>query len=232
MYKNLRPGGSGGKGVYTESRKDTNNYCLYCGEKADSREHLPSKAFLNRPYPDELSIIPACSKCNNGYSDDERYVSRFLDELRNEIFGLQKNAKSKVNILSYEIVRCEDEVHYSFDESKIINIITKLAKGHAGYIFDYLSFGAKIDVWYEFIFNMDKQQIDEYNNIIIMDDLAYEIGSRANNVVIGQNESYLIFNWNIVQENNYRFFTSISDNDVMIKIVIDELLYAEVSFKK
>ena len=49
------------------NKKDEFN-CIYCNEKADSREHLPSKVFLNIPYPENLAMVPACKDCNNSFS--------------------------------------------------------------------------------------------------------------------------------------------------------------------
>lgn len=34
----------------TFSRKGT-HYCIYCGSISDTREHVPSKIFLSKPYP-------------------------------------------------------------------------------------------------------------------------------------------------------------------------------------
>ena len=62
-------------------RRNSNMYCVYCGDKADTREHCPSKAFLNKPYPTDLPTVPACKQCNNGFSADERYTSAYINYL-------------------------------------------------------------------------------------------------------------------------------------------------------
>jgi len=48
--------------------------CIYCYEKANTREHIPSKIFLNEPYSNNLAILPACFNCNNSYSENEQYL--------------------------------------------------------------------------------------------------------------------------------------------------------------
>ena len=48
--------------------------CIYCGAPADTRDHVPPKLLLEEPLPPNLLTVPACWKCNNGCSDDERYV--------------------------------------------------------------------------------------------------------------------------------------------------------------
>lgn len=70
-----RPGGTDGLGYYTAWEKSSENGCIYCGKPAFTREHVPSKAFLTRPYPQDLATVPACFECNNGFSSDEKYVS-------------------------------------------------------------------------------------------------------------------------------------------------------------
>src|SRR5690349_2666440 len=47
--------------------------CIYCGCPADSRDHVPPKSFLERPFPAQLQTVPACSECNRGFSLDEEY---------------------------------------------------------------------------------------------------------------------------------------------------------------
>ena len=57
---------------FVEHSKNRIHYCIYCGSIADTREHVPSKVFLNKPISDdELPTLPACQKCNNGFSSDE-----------------------------------------------------------------------------------------------------------------------------------------------------------------
>jgi hypothetical protein len=52
--------------------------CIYCGESANTREHVPSKVFLSRPYPENLPTVPACFDCNNSFSEDELFLSLFM----------------------------------------------------------------------------------------------------------------------------------------------------------
>lgn len=49
--------------------------CAICGVRvATTRDHLPPKALLVKPYPDNLITVPACAVCNNGASQvDEQF---------------------------------------------------------------------------------------------------------------------------------------------------------------
>jgi len=53
-------------------------FCLYCGCPADSREHVPPKALLEEPWPNNLRTVPACGECNRSWSLDEEYLAIVL----------------------------------------------------------------------------------------------------------------------------------------------------------
>ena len=72
-----RDGMNTNKHYYGDSR--LNNYCAYCGGPAETEDHVPSRCFLDKPYPQDLPVIPCCHKCNYEFSKDEEYVSCFID---------------------------------------------------------------------------------------------------------------------------------------------------------
>ncbi len=43
-----------------------------------SRDHIPTKALLNPPYPENLMDVGMCKECNSGFAKDEEYFSAFL----------------------------------------------------------------------------------------------------------------------------------------------------------
>lgn len=48
--------------------------CIYClKRRATTRDHVPPKAVLSRPYPKNLTTIPCCAECNLGFSLDKEY---------------------------------------------------------------------------------------------------------------------------------------------------------------
>ena len=56
--------------------------CLPCPEnnhdRRYSRDHVPSKALLNPPYPENLMGVGMCQECNSGFAKDEEYFTAFL----------------------------------------------------------------------------------------------------------------------------------------------------------
>ena len=48
--------------------------CIYCqSQKATTRDHVPPKELLRKPYPRNLLTVPSCAECNESYSVDEEY---------------------------------------------------------------------------------------------------------------------------------------------------------------
>ena len=70
--------------------------CIYCYEDANSREHIPSKIFLNEPYETNLAILPSCISCNNSYSEDEQYLACLIDYVQYKLHNLETVKRSKI----------------------------------------------------------------------------------------------------------------------------------------
>lgn len=52
--------------------------CVYCTEPATTSDHAPPRCLLRRPLPSNLLTLPACAKCNSGFSFDENVVRALL----------------------------------------------------------------------------------------------------------------------------------------------------------
>ena len=79
-----------------------------------------------------------------------------------------------------QINTVEQEIYYSFDKDKFQNIIIKLAKGHAGFEFDYVDVDGVTTLWYDWKFNLNAKQIESFNMIPSVD-IMPEVGSRVVN---------------------------------------------------
>jgi hypothetical protein len=53
--------------------------CVFCGGHPDTRDHAPSKVFLDEPFPEDLAVVEACAECNRSFSIDEEYLACFLE---------------------------------------------------------------------------------------------------------------------------------------------------------
>ena len=136
-------------------------------------------------------------------------------------------------MLDEQIKVTDDTVQYAFDENRFQRILIKLAKGHAGFEFDYISFDdSDIQISYDFIFNLSEADIDSFEEVS-QTNLFPEVGSRNSYIVqnISARESSVFLFWNNVQENQYRYQVSYnSSGGICVKIVIYEWLYCRVDF--
>ena len=54
-------------------------FCAFCGRLPDTRDHIPPRVFLDKPYPESLPVVGSCRNCNEGGSLDEEYVACLLE---------------------------------------------------------------------------------------------------------------------------------------------------------
>jgi hypothetical protein len=131
---------------FTEKNKRHNSFCIYCGKKADTREHVPSKIFVDEPYPEgAFSIVPACFDCNN-YSNDEIYVASLVNKIFCALSGENQLRYKIVQVLGHDkrldgklindINVIDGKVHIRWDTARLKRIILKLALGHIASKFD------------------------------------------------------------------------------------------------
>ena len=70
------------KRIYHLSDQLDSVNCMPCPEDSHSgrynRDHIPTKALLNPPYPENLMAVGMCQECNSGFAKDEEYLNAFL----------------------------------------------------------------------------------------------------------------------------------------------------------
>ena len=129
------------KKPYLQYEKTKTCYCIYCGDIAETREHIPSKVFLDEPYPKNLYTLPACYECNNSFSFDEIYVASVIEMIsrasipnykrRTEIDNsLKKQPKLKDKIYSDILYNMEQGLEPRIEINRFHNILFKLARCH------------------------------------------------------------------------------------------------------
>ncbi len=56
-------------------KRNGNHLCFNCGIRdATTLDHVISKTLIPEPRPNNLVTVPACEKCNGGFSKDEEYL--------------------------------------------------------------------------------------------------------------------------------------------------------------
>jgi len=68
-------------GLQKKSLSPSTHLCVYCGAKATTRDHVPPRLLLERPYPENLRTVPCCLDCNRGASADEEYFLALIAQV-------------------------------------------------------------------------------------------------------------------------------------------------------
>lgn len=235
------------KVVYKEGQYSD---CIYCGKQAKTREHIPSKVFLEKPFPDNLGIVPACVECNKSFSKDELFLSLLIEILKSKHYGhsyvfTEDTAGRMVynKTLVKEIETTIEKNRLTQFEDRISKIIFKLAIGHS--VFE-LSEGYCLNngsLRYSFANMMSHEEIEEFKlPFNIGDSLLPEIGSRVYDRImvieldlaaVHSSEQKLktqlvLLDWIDVQDNKYIYTCYRFGEEIVVKLIISDFLYAEV----
>ncbi len=218
---------------FSDSRHD--NGCIFCSNLPNSRDHIPARTFLIKPYSSNLHTLPVCKVCNNKLSKDEEYVSFLIGYLKHLETGdldeyLQTRKYSHADILEDRILNGMGLDSSEPNFSPFINIETeRIKKVLQKYAFAHFCFergehpsGEILQTNFAFANQLTKCQIKEFNKIPDVEILP-EVGSRLFQRIIESGSS-----WMIIQDGQYRYY--VSPNQPYVRIVFSELLMAEIIF--
>src|SRR5688572_19214137 len=118
------------------------SWCVYCCGATETRDHVPSKVLLDRPFPTNLPVVYACTDCNRSFSLDEEYLACLIEctlagstdpELvkRENIKNILRRNPSLRARLSAVRIRNADSTVFIPEMERVKNIVLKLARGHA-----------------------------------------------------------------------------------------------------
>jgi hypothetical protein len=217
--------------------------CVFCGATPNSRDHCPSKVFLEEPFPDNLPVVEACKSCNESFSKDEQYLACLLECVICGSTDSNKIHRPKIKRIVAETPklaaqlqtgRHEDDVGniiWQPDVKRIDNVILKLARGHIAYELSLPHIEQPEQMTVIPLILMSDEQKAAFENPIVDDFIRLpEIGSRSfMRAIVGGQKTYQENGWNIVQEGNYRYLVAQSDGD-FVQIVIGEYLACRVTW--
>lgn len=211
--------------------------CIYCGAQTESKDHTPSRALLDAPYPPHLPTVPACTKCNNGFSDDERYLACLIDCV---LAGstdpasvgrlkVRKTLERRPALRSdIESSRWEPDhgVGFNIDAARVESVLLKLARGHAAYELSE----PRRDVPESFGFAplttlpvVNRQAFERLESSNVWP----EIGSRAFQRAVEGWTGASSDEWIVVQPGRYRYAAYLADG-IVVKMVLSDYLACEV----
>lgn len=219
---------------------------------------MPAKVFLEKPYPNDLPVLPACRCCNNGFSEDELYVKMYIDSLKYlSGYGSSLKKHTLENLKkNTAFLDAQSDLSRYYDgkslptNQRIERILTKLAIGHMVYELsegysDNGRYTKPKQISYSFLLNMPKSEVESFDDFIIMTDKKVPtIGSRVYDKIyvlesalrhVDKRENkklqMLLMTWSDIQEYNYKYIAWMENNCTFhVKIVIHDFLFAEIIF--
>lgn len=212
-------------------------FCLYCGASPDSREHVPSRVLLDEPYPENLPVVAACSACNRAYALDEEYLACLIEcalrgttnpseLLRPKVARLLRQKPALAARISAARDTSTDQVLWQIENTRVIRIVEKLARGHA--LFELSEAWLHDDPVVSFtplhLLNADVRKAFESP---VSSDVWPEVGSRAF-IAAAEGGAAAFHDWIDVQEDRYRYLAGLDRSAVVVRMVFSEYLAAEV----
>lgn len=208
-------------------------YCAFCGGRTGTRDHCPSRVFLDKPYPENLPVVPACSDCNTGFSADEEYLACLLAcvvagtttpggisrEKVQRILAAKPALQSRIE----KSQRTTDGTTIFEPEHKRVKpILTKLAQGHALYELHESCARPADKIQYYPIAKLNNAERLAFENPEQFS-VWPEVGSRAMQRIVEESSDVTPNGWIKVQKGRYRYVARCNE-DIEIRIVLEEYL--------
>lgn len=213
-------------------------FCAFCGGETGTRDHCPSKIFMDQPLPDNLPVVPACEKCNNSFSIDEEYMACLIacvlsgstepkEITRERVAKILERKESLRSRIKTSMSKKDGNTFFAPETERIQKVLTKLAQGHS--LFElHLPVHSNPDSISFFALSMlDEQQRSEFETPLESDCAGYglllpEVGSRAmtrmfTGIDVSEN------GWIVVQPGMYRYAAS-QNSGIEVRIVINEYI--------
>ena len=212
--------------------------CVFCGGPEETADHVPSRVLLDEPYPENLPCVPACNRCNSGFSLDEEYLACLLGCVQAGSTDPKAMRRAKIARtlerkpdLALRILSCRSDAPsgpiFTPEAERVRNVIVKLARGHAAFELAATSLGEPSHCAISPFTVLTEAQRDAFEQVPTPE-IWPEVGSRAmSRLLVTPDGQLFTEDWVDVQPERYRY-AAVADGGVSVRIVIDEYLAAEV----
>lgn len=227
--------------------------CIYCGGRADTRDHVPSKCLLEQPYPSNLPVVGCCDSCNQDFSKDEQYFACLLECVlcgstdpeniqRASVARIMRDSPALKQRIENSRTEVDGQIAFVPETERVCNVILKLARGHAAFELSQQCIGEPDHFWYGPLSSLPQENRDAFDSVHFQYVFG-EVGSRNMQRLLvtqmpmqsidgeQQNVGMIINDWIDVQENRYRFLTIDDAGVLVIRIVIAEYFACEVAWR-
>jgi hypothetical protein len=212
------------------------SWCVFCGGPLETRDHAPSRVFLDEPYPENLPVLASCAACNHSFSLDEEYVACLIECARTgsveqaraarpkiaRIFERKASLEARLAAAKYET---SNGIVWKPEEGRVCNVVVKLARAHIAYEQNEPQLEDPVAVSILPLCAMTEEAREEFE-ALPNTGLWPEVGSRAmHRILVGAEGDYP---WIEVQPGRYRYL--VACGPLLVRIAIAEYLAAEVTW--
>lgn len=215
-------------------------YCAFCGGQTATRDHCPSRVFLDAPYPENLPVVGACLDCNVGFSEDEEYLACLVSCVIAGSTDSHKIPREKIRaILSQkpalrarlEQARTVSGERRTFgpEYDRVVAVVTKLAQGHVLYELHELVARPPDAVECKPFVTMSVAERNDFENPDVAE-VWPEVGSRAMRRMVVAGADVSPGGWLVVQPGRYRYQAFVGGG-LEARIVLHEYLACSVQWQ-
>jgi len=221
--------------------------CLHCGDRLATKptndDHVPSKALLDRPLPDNVHVVRTCVECNNGFSSDEEYFAAFLgavmsgstdpdaqtSETARKVLAGNARLRNKIEAARTESMDAGGVSRriWRSDLEKIRRVVVKNARGHAYHELGQPMLEEPDDVMIVPLEVIDEERLADFLTVDLGPGWT-EVGSRLLQRMIEGTD--MVEGWIVVQPGVY-IFAVIDTDGVTVRSIIREYLLTEVTWR-
>ena len=219
-----------------------NGFCVHCGGRPETKDHAPSKVFLDMPHPIHMPTLQSCSDCNNGFSDDEEYLACFIEcvicgttdpeKLRRDKIrkALARNGRLRGRIKNSkregQTYNGKSLLSWHPEENCVRSVVLKLARCHAAYELNEPQLEEPAHIGAFPLQTLSTDQLRDFETSPESGGWP-EVGSRALQRVSSDGAAINVGGWLEVQEGRYRFM-AVGAGNMIVQGVLSEYLGYEV----
>ncbi|MCF0057761.1 hypothetical protein [Dyadobacter sp. CY356] len=227
--------------------------CIYCGGVAETRDHVPSKCLLEKPYPPNLPVVGCCKACNQDFSKDEQYLVCLIESAlcgstdpkmigRPSVARIMQNSRTLRERIETSRTEVDGQIAFIPEIERVYNVMLKLARGHAAFELSQPCQTEPFHFWCGPLFSLPQENREAFDSVHFQQILG-EVGSRnMQRFLVTQltlhsenseqnNIAVLINDWIDVQDGKYRYLAIDDMGELVIRIVVAEYLACEVAWR-
>ena len=162
--------------------------CIYCGSVATTRDHVPSKCLLERPFPPNLPVVGCCETCNQSFSKDEEYFVCLIESIlcgstdpekiiRPSVAKIMQNSPALRKRIETSRIEVEGQIAFVPEVERIYNVMLKLARGHAAFELSQPCREKPDHFWFGPLSSLSQEEQEMFDSIHFQQ-ICGELGSR------------------------------------------------------